>query len=107
MFLTEDAKYAPTTYYLDLTIRNKWRNAVYLASPDVGKLYTVTISPGQIRKRLFAVSADNKPSPRLFKLVDKDVGNLMKINGDKTNVEFEFHPSPRPVVIVIEDYGEL
>ena len=104
-YCIEDSEYAPSTYFLDLTVRNKWRNTVYLATPHDGKITTYTLRPGQTTHNLLVRSADTKPSARYFKVVDKDVGNLMKINGDKTHVVFDFHPSLRPVEIVIEDYG--
>ena len=76
-----------------------------MASPHDGKITTYTLRPGQTTHSLLISSADTMPVPRYFKVVDKDVGNLMKINGDKTHVVFDFHHSVRPVEIVIEDYG--
>ena len=77
-----------------------------MASPLNGEITTITLKPGQIKHKLFVVSADTKPDARYFKVIDQDVGNLMKINGESEHMLLNYHSYLKPITIVIQDYGK-
>ena len=76
-----------------------------MASPFNGQIQTINVKPGQTKQKLFIVSADSKPNARYFKVIDKDVGNLMIINGEIDHILLNHHSYLKPIDIVVEDYG--
>ena len=104
--LPDDAKYAPETYYIDITIRNKWRNPISMSGPFDGKLSNITLQPGEERQQIFIQASDSKPKPRFFKFIDIKVGNLIKVNGKSDSISLEYSTYLKPIVINIEDFGK-
>lgn len=105
-FLLADAKYSPQTYYIDVTIRNKWRSTVYMTGPSDGKITTISLNPGESKQRIFMQTADSQPEARFFKVVDRDVGNVIKVDGRTDGILLQYHQHITPIIIDIQDYGE-
>ena len=101
-----DAKFAPQTYFIDVTIRNKWRNTVYMTGPSDGQITTIILKAGETKQQIFVKTADSRPEPRFFKVVDEDVGNLIKVDGKSDGIVMQYHEQLTPIVIDIQDYGK-
>ena len=77
-----------------------------MVSPFSREVTTITLKPGQTKHKLFVVSADSKPDARYFKVIDQDVGNSIRFNGESEHVLLNYHSYLKPITIVIQDYGK-
>lgn len=102
IFLLGDANELPQTFYLDVTVKNKWKNPVSFIWPSEKRLNSVVVPSDEERKKMIVTSSDEHPDSVLIKLADqKDNTDMTR----DTSVRLNYTTSSQPVVLQVDEKG--
>ena len=94
----------PTTYYIDVSVDNRWKHDVTLVAPFMSKIHQLLVPQGNSRRKVFIDTGDSKPEDILVKINDIEETKNLLIEEDM-QAYLSFKMSPQAIFLTVNNQG--